>query len=132
MDLKETNCTHRYRVYQLDLEGIQTHPFAFRSMEIMFKAGYQQPPAGSYHLVYDGELVHPKGELANAMLERIFARCNDDLPEGYRGHSLSMSDVVELSDGVNRAYYYCDEDGFTAVEFDAAQAKPMQDVSGNA
>ena len=46
--LDSQRSTQKFRVYQLGLEGIEAHPFAFRSMEIMLKAGYQQPPAGSY------------------------------------------------------------------------------------
>lgn len=132
MDQNEAGRIQRYRVYQLSLEGIQAHPFAFRSMEIMFKAGYQQPPAGSYRLVYDGGLTRAEGETDNGVLERIFIRCNDHLPEGYQGHSLSMSDVVELYEGEKRLFFYCDTVGFAPVQFDAAQARPMGDVNGDA
>lgn len=65
------------------------------------------------------------------MLERIFSLCNDDLPAGYQGHSLSMSDIVELYDGDNRDFFYCDEDGFTPVRFDAEQAAPMRKADGD-
>lgn len=117
--------TQKFRVYQLDFKGIETYPFAFRGMKTMHKAGYQQPPADSYELVYDGELIHPKGMDEKAVLNRIYEHCNDYLPEGYQGHSLSMSDIVELYDGDNRDFFYCDEDGFTSVRFDAEQVRPM-------
>lgn len=123
--------TQRYRVYQLTLPAIEAHPFAFRSMETMQKAGFQQPPADSYRLVYDGELSHPEGEQDDDVLERIFSRCNDHLPEGYHGHSLSMSDIVELYDQDHRQFFYCDTVGFSPVEFDAPQAKPMREVNGD-
>lgn len=123
--------TQRFRVYQLTLAGIEAHPFAFRNMEIMRKAGYQQPPADSYQLVYDGELIHPREWTEKAVLEHIFSLCNDDLPEGYRGHSLSMSDVVELYDGDNRDFFYCDEHDFAPVKFDADQAAPMEEANGD-
>lgn len=121
----------KYRVYQLDLKGIETYAFAFRSSSYLRKAGYQNPPAASYQLVYDGELIHPKNEQASAILEHIFARCNDDLPEGYQGHSLSMSDVVELYDENTQTYYYCDEDCFTIVGFEAERSKPMREVDAD-
>ena len=66
-----------FRVYQLDLEGIKTYPFAFRSVEVMRKAGYQQPPAADYRLVYDGEIPCAKDAEPKDVLERIFIRCND-------------------------------------------------------
>lgn len=124
----EQQTTQKFRVYQLDFKGIETLPFAFRGMEAMHKAGYEQPPADSYQLVYDGELTHPKEWTEDSVLERIFSVCNDDLPEGYHGHSLSVSDIVELYDGDNREFFYCDSAGFALVRFDAEQAKPMRDV----
>ncbi len=120
--------TQKFRVYQLDFKGIETLPFAFRDLKTMHKAGYEQPPADSYQLVYDGELTHPREWTESNVLERIFSACNDDLPEGYQGHSLSVSDIVELYDGDNREFFYCNDVGFTPVRFDAEQAKPMQDV----
>lgn len=120
--------TQKFRVYQLDFKGIETLPFAFRDLETMHKAGYEQPPADSYQLVYDGELIHPREWTEDHVLERIFSACNDDLPEGYQGHSLSVSDVVELYDGDDREFFYCNSAGFTPVRFDAEQAGPMQDV----
>ena len=36
-----------------------------------------------------------------------------------------MSDVVELYDEEKRSYYYCDEHGFTPVQFTSDLAKPM-------
>lgn len=127
----EQQCTRKYRVYQLDFKGIETQPFAFRSMETMRKAGYQQPPADSYRLVYDGELSHPEGEQDDTVLEHIFSRCNDHLPEGYQVHSLSMSDIVELYDLDYSRFFYCDTVGVSPVEFDASQAKPMRKVNGD-
>ena len=118
----------KFRVYQLDTMGIEIYPFAFRNLETMHKAGYEQPPAGSYQLVCDGELIHPREMDENAVLDRIYERCNDCLPEGYHGHSLSMSDVVALYAGDAQRFFYCDEIGFVPVEFDAAAAKPMRDV----
>lgn len=123
--------TQKFRVFQLTREGIRVHDFAFRGADFLRKAGYQQPPADSYQLVYDGELIHPREWTEKAVLERIYEHCNDDLPEGYRGHSLSMSDVVELYDGDNRDFFYCDEHGFTPVKFDADQAAPMRGTDGD-
>lgn len=52
--------TQKFRVFQLTREGIRVHDFAFRGTDFLHKAGYEQPPAASYQLVYDGELVHPR------------------------------------------------------------------------
>ena len=125
-DMKQGQGMQRFRVYQLDLKGIRTYPFAFRGIKALHQAGFQQPPAKDYCLVYDGEISCGDGLKAEEVLERIFVRCNDNLPEGYVGHSLSVSDVVELYDDEHHSYHYCDSEGFAEVEFSSEQAKPMR------
>ena len=115
----------RFRVYQLDLDGSKTCPFAFRSIKAMRKAGFQQPPAEDYRLVYDGTITCARDAEPKAVLQDIHDLCNDVFPEGYLGHSLSQSDVVELYDEENRSFFYCDESGFTPVQFASESAKPM-------
>ena len=92
----------------------------------MRKEGYQQPPAEFYRLVYDGTIYCAADMTVEAVLEQIFCRCNDDFPEGYQGHSLSMSDVVGLYEDDLGAFFYCSQIGFTPVQFSAELAKPMR------
>ena len=70
----------RFRVYQLELEHGETRAFAFGGIDALHKAGFQQPPAAEYTLVYDGELICPAGQDDRDILERIFARYNQALP----------------------------------------------------
>ena len=49
----------------------------------------------------------------NVKLESIFHAFNCNHPIGFRGHSLSVSDVVSL----NGEYYFCDSFGFKKIEF---------------
>ena len=49
--------TQRFRVYQMELEHGETRAFAFGGIDALHKAGFQQPPAAEYTLVYDGEPV---------------------------------------------------------------------------
>ena len=111
---------------QLDLV-----PFAFRGIDQLHKAGYQQPPAADYQLVYDGEICCPLVQEEKMVLERIFRLCNDTFPAGYTGHSLSPSDVVELYGEEGRRYFYCDTNGFVPVQFSPMLAKKNPE-SGNA
>ena len=76
--------TQRFRVYQLDLEHGETRAFAFGGIDALHKAGFQQPPAAEYTLVYDGELICPVGQDERDILERIFARYNQAFPQDYR------------------------------------------------
>ena len=66
-----------------------------------------------YDKIYDGK-VEDTGDISHT-LENIFVALNvGKKPDGYRGHSLSISDVV-LMDGV---YYYVDIIGFKEIKFD--------------
>ena len=115
--------TQRFRVYQLDLEHGETRAFAFGGIDALLKAGFQQPPAAEYTLVYDGELICPVGQDERDILERIFARYNQAFPPDYRGRSIAPSDVLELYDESERRYFYCDMAGFLQVKFSPALAK---------
>lgn|GEM_PF-832322 len=115
--------TQRFRVYQLDLEHGETRAFAFGGIDALHKAGFQQPPAAEYTLVYDGELTCPVGQDERDILERIFARYNQAFPPDYHGRSIAPSDVLELYDESERRYFYCDMAGFPQVKFSPALAK---------
>lgn len=50
-------------------------------------------------------------------LEAIYERFNVNHPADFEGHSLSMSDVVELYDSSGSEFHYCDRTGFTEISF---------------
>ena len=54
-------------------------------------------------------------------LEDLFEKFNMDWPSGYTGHSLSISDVLELYDEQGSEFYYVDAVGFRQVEFSSQQ-----------
>lgn len=114
-----------FRIYQLDFEHGKTVPFAFAGIDMLHRAGYEQPPAAEYSLVYDGAMFCPNEQRDSEFLERIFERYNDTLPTDYHGRSVSMSDVVELYDNGTRRYFYCDTAGFVPVKFSPMLAKPI-------
>lgn len=62
-----------------------------------------------YEVVYEGELDYP--EMPNA-LEELFKIFNIKIPEDFKGHSMSISDIVEI-DGKN---YYCDMIGWKELK----------------
>ncbi len=92
----------------------------------MRTAGYRQPSAGDYNLVYDGRVSVPAAETDDEVLERIYYRFNLEHPQDYRGRSLSMSDVGELYDDAGRRYFYCDRMGFSPVKFSPMLVKLFQ------
>ena len=117
----------RFRIYQLEFStGTQAKPFAFLGLNALRKAGFEQPPASDYQLVYDGEFVCDAKLSDSEILSRIFGKYNDRLPENYPGRSVSPSDVLELYDNEKRQYFYCDLAGFVQVRFSPKLAKTMK------
>ena len=75
------------------------------------------PDKAHYALVYAGQLK-PGTSLADerdrmTVLENLYIRFNgNEKPEGYAGHSLSVSDVIALKHDGAVSYHYCDSVGF--------------------
>ena len=72
------------------------------------------PDIENYEKVFDGTADTND-------LEALFEKFNMDWPSGYTGHSLSISDVLELYDEQGSEFYYVDTVGFRQVEFSSQQ-----------
>lgn len=117
--------TQRFRFYQLDFgERQEPIPFAFKGMEALHKAGYEQPPAAEYRMVFEGEKSCPAEWSDGEFLQYLQRYYCDDVPEDFPGRPLAPSDVVELYDNEGRRYYYADTKSFVAVRFSPFLAKP--------
>ena len=78
----------------------------------------QSPPdKANYAPVYVGNL-NPETDLSDETsrmlaLEDLYSQFNaDEKPEGFTGHSLSVSDVIALKNDGAVSYHYCDSVGF--------------------
>ena len=81
---------------------------------------FGEPQMSDYQTVYDGEVETND-------LEALYTKFNIAHPPGYAGHSLSMSDVLELYDENGSSFHYCDRFGFEEISFaPPAQAQTMQ------
>lgn len=80
------------------------------------------PDRENYQAVYDGAVETNDLEV----LYRKFGNDGSALPAGYKGHSLSMSDVLELYDSGGSSFYYVDRAGFQETGFAATQQVPDQ------
>lgn len=113
-----------FQIYQLP-GGDKYHGIRFEGMEQLKNDGVQLNK-DDYALVYEGEVGEFRG---NATLEALYTQFNIDHPEDFRGHSLSVSDVIVISvDGKDTAYF-CDSFGFTEMpeffrEKELVQEKP--------
>ena len=77
--------------------------------DLLQKFGTLTP--NDYRLVFDGAVDTND-------LEALYNKFNEDQPDSYAGHSLSMSDVLELYDEMGRSFYYVDRTGFQEVDFE--------------
>ena len=102
-------CVSAGCIYQLCLGETQTVPFAFKQLDALRKAGYEQPPAAAYQTVWSAEVCCPKGQNDMEVLGRLFLDFNEHLPEDYRGRPLAPSDVVELDCQGKRTYFYVND-----------------------
>ena len=110
--LKEANLllgTRRtFGIYQIR-EDSPGENYAFMNMRFIESHGMQIKKE-DYKLVYLGELS------GNMSLDDIFERFNIDRPEDFRGHSLSVSDIVVLNDGEKVTAHFVDSISFEQLD----------------
>ncbi len=98
----------QYSIYQLkrsdDLHGIR-----FESFDYLQKNGIKCD-IRNYDLVYSGHMR------LNESLESLFYKFNMEHPADFKGHSLSVSDVVVVKERGKCTAHYVDSIGFKQVD----------------
>jgi hypothetical protein len=97
-----------FAIYQIKLDRELYAKFAFQSYATITADGHS-PKRAIYNLVY-AAAVHKR-----ITPEDIFYIFNMEQPADYRGHSLSVSDVVAIKEDGQVTYYYCDCIGFKMI-----------------
>lgn len=111
--------TDKYGIYQLkDNPGLRD--FHFAGTAELLKRGilsddFKEIQPGNYNLVYAGELSDIHGQSQGEKLDAIFEKFNIDHPADYRGHSLSVSDIVVLHEDGENSAHFVDSFGFTKL-----------------
>ena len=90
----------------------ETIPERFMSRSALQRMG-KEPEFDHYEVVYIAPL-EPFTNL-NAMLEGIYTKFNIQHPEDFRGHSLSVSDIVALKQNGVVSCHYVDSFGFAEL-----------------
>ena len=94
-------------IYQLKSEHMS---MLFKSMEKLQAEGIQ-PHISQYTRVY--EKMIPE----SATLEELYMLFNIKIPEDFRGHSMSVSDVVVIENvSGEKTAHFCDSIGFVELE----------------
>lgn len=93
----------KFKIYQLkDMRGTD---YGFMGWDFANDHGFK---ISDYNEVYAGER-NPSG-----ILENLFEEFNINRPDDFKGHSLSVSDVVAIETDDWR-YYYCDRFGWEDI-----------------
>ncbi len=93
-----------FSIYQLK-RGDETRDLRFEPYDRLTAAGHTVDPA-NYDLIYSAPLA------PGTSLEDIFTRFNLDHPKDFKGHSLSVSDVVVLHQNGQDTAHYVDSIGY--------------------
>ena len=93
-----------FSIYQLK-RGDETRDLRFEPYDRLTAAGHTVDPA-NYDLIYSAPLA------PGTSLEAIFTRFNLDHPKDFKGHSLSVSDVVALHQNGQDTAHYVDSIGY--------------------
>lgn len=84
----------------------------FMSRESLARQG-KEPDFDHYEVVYTAPL--PAFSDQTAMLEGLYTKFNIDHPSDFKGHSLSVSDIVAIKVAGAVSSHYVDSFGFTAL-----------------
>lgn len=114
----------KIKVYQIDITKKGARECIYAGLSHLKKHGLSVMPS-LYKQVW-------AGELPTDFLEGVFTALNEDhRPKDYEGHSLSVSDVVEVVDRkyFEPGFYFCDTFGFKRLEdFDVEEVGTGESV----
>ena len=102
----------KINIYQINRDR-DTQRLKFMGLDAVRKVlRSAEPDCAAYDKVYSGNV-----KCRN--LEDVFILFQSGRPEGLRGHSLSVSDVVEVEDAasITPGFYFCDSIGFKEISF---------------
>ena len=106
--LYELTADDSYSVLQLRMTD-DTHYERFASMRELKRMGLE-PKLSNYEAVYTAPL--PEYSSREGLLESLYIKFNSDYPAGYKGRSMSVSDIVAVKEGGGVTCYYVDSIGF--------------------
>lgn len=99
-----------FEIYQIRRVD-ETRDVRFEPYERLLKAGLK-PDFKIYDKMYEADISMLSGKSTGEKLESAFYTFNMERPEDFKGHSLSVSDVVVLDDTA----YYVDSVGFKPLK----------------
>ena len=102
-----------YSIYRLK-EGEKTITYLFMSSRSLEEHGFWPPDPDAYEEIWQGT-IH--GADHHRILDQLYAKFNVDKPLAFRTryHSMSVGDIVVLTDNDTTTAYFCDSIGWTQL-----------------
>lgn len=99
------NTSYAFRGYDANRFNLQDYVEVYTG-----EVDEQLFPIARYPELYDLAV------LGKDVAEACFKKFNCDRPKDFKGHSLSMSDLVEVSNEQKTRLYYCDMTGWVRIK----------------
>ena len=105
--------TDSYEILQLREDVDDNIPIMFANYSYLQKKE-MEPEIDRYEVVYHSSIS--MSEDVDRQLEDLYVKFNIDHPNDFRGHSLSVSDIVALKVAGEVSFHYVDSVGFQKLE----------------
>ncbi|WP_313527654.1 YodL domain-containing protein [Anaerotignum sp.] len=112
-----------FAIYQLK-DGDELRDYRFEGLDWL-KSRDLLVERGNYNFVYTEPFT--KYASQRDQLEEIWERFNNDHPADFKGHSLSVSDIVAIKQNDVVTYHYCDSYDFKELPQFGEPAPPVPD-----
>ncbi|MDL2217898.1 DUF3849 domain-containing protein [Christensenellaceae bacterium OttesenSCG-928-M15] len=113
-----------YAIYQVR-HGELYRDYRFESLDKLQSAGLDAQ-RDNYNFIYSAPLSD-SGSTAQK-LDNLYHQFNVNHPADYRGHSLSVSDIIALKQDGEVTYHYCDSVGFQQLPGFNAANNPLRSL----
>lgn len=119
LEPSDTPPLRQFSIYQLKRSD-ELHDIRFEPYTYLHKNGIPCD-IRNYDLVYSGHMR------PHESLENLFQKFNMERPEDFKGHSLSVSDVIIVRERGKNTAYYVDSIGFKQLDhFEKSRAKTRE------
>ena len=120
--ISESDC---FAILQLN-HSEEARKMSFMSYDFIESQG-NNPEINFYDLMYAGPL-YTTADHTNVICENLYMKFNIDRPEDFRGHSLSVSDVIALKRQGEVNYYFVDSFGFKELPGFNSGRNPLREI----
>ena len=111
----------KIKIYQVNIDRDSNHVVFMNYEMLEHLQGTDMIDSEIYDCVFEGDV-------SCSNLEDVYRLFNNNLPKGYKGRSVSVSDIVEIiKPDTDSEYYFCDTVGFKSVDFEPDLTQPMKE-----